>query len=113
MEGRWLRDSAVVDDYARFWFTGEGWNKQYTWWAAHALHQRSLLLEGSAAKGVQAELFGQLDAHYHSWVRTHYSPRGQCMFTSCHADGEENSAGLDGCRRGALKTSFSLWSDAF
>ena len=33
-----------------------------------------------------------------SWLRTHYSPRGRCMFTSCHADGEENSAGLDGCR---------------
>ena len=84
--------------YARFWFRGNGWRKQYTWWAAYSLWQRSLLLQPSARLGVQAELFGDLDDHYHSWVRTHYSPRGQCMFTSCHADGEENSAGLDGCR---------------
>ena len=41
--GRWLRDARVVDDYARFWFHGDGFRKQYTWWAAHALHQRSLL----------------------------------------------------------------------
>ena len=98
MEGRWLRDARVVDDYARFWFRGDGFRKQYTWWAAHALHQRALLLHPTAALGVQAELFGELEAHYASWLRTHYSPRGKCMFTSCHADGEENSAGLDGCR---------------
>ena len=98
MEGRWLRDPVVVDDYARFWFRGDGFRKQYTWWAAHALHQRSLLLHDSAARGVQAELFGDLEEHYASWLRTHYSERGRCMFTSCHADGEENSAGLDGCR---------------
>ena len=98
MEGRWLRDPEVVDDYARFWFRGDGWRKQYTWWAAHALYQRSLLQHHSPGEGVQAELFADLDAHYHSWLRTHYSPGGGCMFTSCHADGEENSAGLDGCR---------------
>jgi hypothetical protein len=98
MEGRWLRDETVLDDYARFWFRGDGWRKQYTWWAAHALHERSLLHHHSASEGVQAELFGDLDDHYHSWLRTHYSERGKCMFTSCHADGEENSAGLDGCR---------------
>ena len=98
MEGRWLRDERVIDDYARFWFRGQGWRKQYTFWGAHALWQRSLVLSSSAAAGVQAELFGELVASYHSWLATHYSHRGGCMFTSCHADGEENSAGLDGCR---------------
>ena len=98
MEGRWLRDETVVDDYARFWFKGDGYRKQYTWWAAYALWQRSQLLHSSPARGITGELFAELDAHYHDWLRTHYSPRGQCMFTSCHADGEENSAGLDGCR---------------
>ena len=29
MEGRWLRDDAIIDDYARFWFLGSGWRKQY------------------------------------------------------------------------------------
>jgi len=88
----------IVDDYARFYFRGDGWRKQYTWWAAYALWQRSLLLHHQPSQGVTGELYAELDEHYHSWLSTHYSPRGGCMFTSCHADGEENSAGLDGCR---------------
>ncbi|MEC7231370.1 MAG: hypothetical protein VXW31_00360, partial [Planctomycetota bacterium] len=98
MEGRWLRDASVVDDYARFWFHGNGYRKQYTWWAAHALWQRASLIAARPHEGVHAELFAALDAHYHDWLATHYSPRAGCMFTSCHADGEENSAGLDGGR---------------
>jgi hypothetical protein len=93
-----VHDEAVIDDYARFWFRGDGWRKQYVWWAAYALWQRSLLHHHDAGAGVQAELFGELDEHYHSWLRSHYHERAGCMFTSCHADGEENSAGLDGCR---------------
>lgn len=96
MEGRWLRDPEIVDDYARFWFKGEGYRKQYVWWAAHALYQRSLLVGATPAQGVTAELFGDLDALYHDWLRTHYHPHARCMYTSCHADGQENSAGLDG-----------------
>ena len=98
MEGRWLRDPSVVDDYARFWFKGEGFRKQYTWWAAFALWQRSLVSHAQPSDGITGELFAELDAHYHDWIRTHYSTKAGCMFTSCHADGEENSAGLDGCR---------------
>lgn len=98
MEGRWIRDSSVVDDYARFWFAGPGFRKQYTFWGAHALWQRSLLIDASAEHGVAGELFGALVDNYHDWIRTHYSPHERCMFQSCHADGEENSAGLDGCR---------------
>lgn len=98
MEGRWLRDDTVIDDYARFWFLGSGWKKQYTFWPAHALWQRSLLLRRSAAEGVTGELFPQLAANYRDWQRTHYSQKAGCIFQSCHADGQENSAGLDGCR---------------
>jgi hypothetical protein len=167
MEGRWLRDDTIIDDYARFWrtrlggsavlgapqlatlavcllallagygwrcapwrrsdraaqgpmrgrgtdsvadpealkptlnhprFLGSGWRKQYTFWPAHALWQRSLLLRRSAAEGVTAELFPQLAANYRDWQRTHFSQKAGCLFQSCHADGQENSAGLDGCR---------------
>ena len=49
-------------------------------------------------QGVAAELFGALVDNYHDWIRTHYDPRERCMFQACHADGQENSAGLDGCR---------------
>ena len=36
MEGRWLRDNRFLDDYARFWFKGEGakHNMLYTCWPA-------------------------------------------------------------------------------
>jgi len=98
VEGRWIHDRNVVDDYARFWFGGGGWRKQYTFWGAYALWQRSLVVDESLASGVAAELFGALVDNYHDWVRTHYEPRLGCMFQSCHADGQENSAGLDGCR---------------
>ena len=79
-------------------FLGSGWKKQYTFWPAHALWQRSLLLRRSAAEGVTGELFPQLAANYRDWQRTHYSQKAGCIFQSCHADGQENSAGLDGCR---------------
>ena len=79
-------------------FLGSGWRKQYTFWPAHALWQRSLLLRRSAAEGVTAELFPQLAANYRDWQRTHFSQKAGCLFQSCHADGQENSAGLDGCR---------------
>ena len=102
MEGRWLRDLRVVDDYARFWFAPDmakrGFVKQYTFWGVYALWQRSLVTSSSPSLGVTAELFGELVGNYRSWMRTHYSDQYRCMFTSCHADGEENSAGLDGCR---------------
>ena len=98
MEGRWLRDDAVIDDYARFWFQGSGWRMQYTWWPAYALWQRAQLLQPGAAGGILAELFGALAAHYREVVNTHLHRGAGCVFTSCHADGEENSVGLDGCR---------------
>ena len=91
MEGRWLRDEGIVDDYARFWFSeGDSHRRQYNWWAAYALWQRSQLLHHSPAAGVTGELFGRLDAHYHDAMRTHWSEHGKCMFTPCHADGQEN-----------------------
>ena len=48
----------MVDDYARFWFLGSGYRKQYTFWPAYALWQRSLLVSRSAAEGVQAAVSG-------------------------------------------------------
>ena len=98
MEGRWVKDASVVDDYARFWFRGAGWRKQYTFWGAYALWERSQVLDADTSAGLMAELYADLVGNYHDWVRTHYSKRERCMFQSCHADGQENSAGLDGCR---------------
>ena len=100
MEGRWLRapDDRAVDDYAFFWFRGGGWRRQYTFWPAHALWERALVSSTDLAAGAHVELLGELAEHYEAVRAAHFSRRGGCLVQSCHADGQENSAGLDGCR---------------
>ena len=44
----------MVDDYARFWFGGGGFRKQYTFWGAYALWQRSLVLDSSLTQAAHA-----------------------------------------------------------
>ena len=127
MEGRWVRPTSrledaddvggddtstaagdggvIVDDYSRFWFKqprvrkGDDdkkvWEKMYTFWAASSIHERWRVTGDTPHI---AHLYPELLKNYHSWVATHFSPRYQCMFQASHADGEENSAGLDGCR---------------
>ena len=67
----------------------------YTFWAASSIHERWRVTGDTAHV---TRLYPELLKNYDSWVKTHYSHRYQCMFQASHADGEENSAGLDGCR---------------
>jgi len=62
--------------------------------------RHSLLVDArpGAAGSLAHELLPALEANYRDWVRTHYHTGARCMFQSCHADGQENSATLDGCR---------------
>jgi DUF1680 family protein len=70
-EGTWLRDGRYIDDYARFWYTGnEGGLQphfhQYSNWATWALHHRYLVNHD------RTFLVGLLDAFvadYEAWVR--------------------------------------------
>jgi hypothetical protein len=52
-EGRWLRDGRYIDEYARFWYTGNegGWQPhfhQYSNWATSALYDRYLVNQDKA-----------------------------------------------------------------
>jgi len=102
MEGRWVKDRRIVDEYSQFWFRRRRdpedkkvWEKMYTFWAASSVYKHFLI---SGNKTFIVDLFPDLERNYASWLETHYHPVQKCMFQACHADGEENSAGLDGCR---------------
>ena len=102
MEGRWVHDRRIVDDYSRFWFRRKQdpedkkvWEKMYSFWAASSIFNHFLV---SGNKTFILDLRPELEAFYASYLATHYHPQHECMYVACHADGEENSAGLDGCR---------------
>ncbi len=56
-EGRWIHDPVYLDAYARFWFSGEGEPRKYSFWAADAIYQRSLV---SANRELSRELLPRL-----------------------------------------------------
>lgn len=64
MEGRWLRNPAFLNDYARFWFNGKSSPRAYSFWAADAIsnfckvHPNDKLLK---------ELFPLLEKNYTAW----------------------------------------------
>ncbi|MBN1508001.1 MAG: glycoside hydrolase family 127 protein [Sedimentisphaerales bacterium] len=70
-EGAWLRDGRYIDEYARFWYTGNDGSlqrhfHQYSNWATWALYRRYLVNHDKAF------LVGLLDAFivdYETWVR--------------------------------------------
>ena len=39
-EGRWLKNSAVMDNYSSFWFGDEALPRAYTAWLTNAIHAR-------------------------------------------------------------------------
>lgn len=96
IEGRWLRDSRPMDEYARFWFTDGGGNpRAYSFWPAAALLSRHAVTGGSA---LLHELYAPLSANYRAWMASHYSEAYACIWQSADRDGQEHSIGGDGCR---------------
>ena len=66
MEGRWLRDNAFLDDYARFWFAGPGGRSKraYTSWPAFALDERAKV---TGDRSVLGELYDPLVDNLKAW----------------------------------------------
>ncbi len=63
-EGRWLKDRAILDDYARFWLGGGGNPRSYSNWLADAIHARSLVTGDHA---LELELLPRLVANDEAW----------------------------------------------
>ncbi len=69
MEGRWLRRSQFLDDYARFWLRGGGTltgRTGYTHWLAHALVERAKVTDDWR---LATELLDDLVAVFRTWER--------------------------------------------
>ncbi|KAK3248659.1 hypothetical protein CYMTET_41884 [Cymbomonas tetramitiformis] len=84
MEGRWVKDSRIVDDYSRWWFRRVSkatdkkvWEKMYSFWAASAVYQRHLVVGNDT---FVEDIFDDLVHNYASWRATHYSEQHGCMF---------------------------------
>lgn len=70
-EGSWLRDKRYIDDYARFWYTGNSGGLQphlhkYSNWAVSALYRRYLINRDGA---FLTSLLDAFVADYQGWVR--------------------------------------------
>jgi hypothetical protein len=72
-EGRWLRNPAYLDDYARFWLRKGGAARSYSFWIADALWNR-YLATGDPREIV--ELLADLVENYRGWERTNLGDDG-------------------------------------
>ena len=68
-EGRWLRDRRYLDDYTRFWLTGDGGRPQphfhrFSSWFAAAVYDRYLVTHD---REFTVGLLDGLVADYHAW----------------------------------------------
>ena len=63
-EGRWIRDSRYLNDYARFWFRKGGDPRQYSFWAADSVYEQALVAGDFT---VAIDLLPDLIANYQAW----------------------------------------------
>jgi hypothetical protein len=93
-EGRWLRNQVYMDDYLRFWFTGGGSVRSYSFWAADAAYNRYLV---NGDLGFLAELFPYLEANYGAWEQEKHDDSG-LYWQEDDREGMELSIGGTGLR---------------
>ena len=72
-EGRWLRNAAYLQDYARFWFKGGGSPRSYSFWPADAI-SRFCDVKGNYNTGL--ELLPDLIANYQTWKTSNFDSTG-------------------------------------
>lgn len=93
-EGRWLKTRKYLDEYAIFWFRRGGWPRQYSFWAADAVHAL-YLATGDA--GPAKDLLPDLIRNYEGWEGDHRDPDG-LFWQQDGYDGMEVSIGGSGKR---------------
>jgi len=73
LEGRWLHDQKVLNDYARFWFLGGGNIRSYSFWPSDAINNYFLVTgNDSNCK----ELLPEMIKNYEAWEKGHLDPNG-------------------------------------
>lgn len=97
-EGRWLRDSGLLDEYSHFWFRGNNGKPmplfhKFSSWAASALLERSKVTGNTA---FLVDLLPDLVADYRIWETERQDPDGT-FWQNDVKDGMEES--ISGDRR--------------
>ena len=72
-EGRWLRDTAILDDYDAFWFGKGGNPRSYSFWAADAIWQR-YCVTGDNSEALR--LLPALIANFGEWEKSRHDANG-------------------------------------
>jgi hypothetical protein len=78
MEGRWIRDQKILDEYTRFWFRADNGSPEprfhrYSQWLADAMFERYLV---TGRIELIMDLFNDLVADYETWEREKLRPDG-------------------------------------
>jgi hypothetical protein len=103
-EGRWLLNTAILDDYATFWLRKGGSPRSYSFWIADAYYNRNLVTPNN---DFLVDLLPDLIKNYEAWEegwewstqKIHIGQRDNGMFyTLDDRDGGEVSIGGDGFR---------------
>ncbi len=93
-EGRWLRNTRYLKDYAKFWFRGGGAPRLYSFWAADALYQMyQVHHDTSWIVGLLPDLM----ENYQGWEKTNLDANG-LFWQIDDRDGMEVSIGGSGYR---------------
>src|SRR6476620_2875198 len=63
-EGRWLHSRTYLDDYAKYWFNGEGSPRTYSFWSAKAIYEYCMVANDFS---LAINLFPELVKNYQAW----------------------------------------------
>ncbi len=94
MEGRWLAETQYLNDYSVFWFRKGGDPHRYSFWAADAIWQRSLVT-GNLKQAF--DLLPDLVKNFETWQQRRQDPNG-LFWQNDDEDGMEVSIGGSGYR---------------
>lgn len=93
-EGRWLRDTAALDEYARFWLRPGAPLRRYSSWLADAIYARALVTGDTR---LPVALLDDLTRNYEAWEAERRDETG-LFWQLDDADGMEYQIGGSGCR---------------
>jgi len=86
-EGRWLRNAQYLRDYAKFWFSGGGSPRLYSFWAADAIHAFTKVHPDGE---FLAQMLPLLETNFREWENSHLDTNG-LFWQSDNRDGMEVS----------------------
>lgn len=86
-EGRWLKDSAILSDYASFWFSGSGNPRLYSFGASDAIYNYYLVHND---KTLLSDLYPKLKNNFAKWEEEKQDSTGMFWQTD-DRDGMEMS----------------------